>query len=124
MDEDEVHVHGEEAAEGDGDEWHGGKMLVLLIQVDETLIQKEATNNSKDNADIDPQVGISGTLMMHLDTIKEIQTIPKNPVDSVLTWLTLMPWDQHEESENESDTKLGWDMTFLVKGQWDPMIIK
>lgn len=48
MDEDEV--HGEEAAEGDGGEWHGGKMLALLIQVDETLIQKEATNNSKDNA--------------------------------------------------------------------------
>jgi len=59
-----------------------------------------------------------------LDMIKEMHTIPKDPANSVLTQLTLTPWDQCEETEKESAIKLGQDATFLVKSQWDPMIIK
>ena len=91
-------VHGEEAAEGD--KLCGGKTLTLLIQVDWTLIQKQATKNSMDNAQyrspswdfgIPHDVPVTDSSLNNeiqhvlLDMIKEMHTIPKDPVDSVLT---------------------------------------
>ncbi len=60
--------------------------------------------------------------MLELNEDENLNVI--NPADSVLTRLTITPWDMHQDGDKDAEMRVNCNAVFLDKRHWDPKVVE